>query len=263
MIAPIVFVASCAVAQSQQPKNQTQTTAAGRQPDVLIGTEGTPAIVRITKSPQESAEEQAARNDEATNRHWNIALTTIIALFTGALIIVGWKQRQTYEATLATNRIIERPYVTMSHEPEGLSLRPNPGPHTAFEVSIKLVNTGHTPADILDLRCVRALSEAEALTELGVPAPARTQPPIITLLPNDSFNYWQRTEVDPGVLDSVKFGTTPFWLVGSVTYRDRFENKRHRQWYGRRYLRDVSGNNLVYVFDDPRFHKFNREEDLD
>ena len=91
---------------SPQPNEQPQTNQG--QPNTLIGTETAPAVVRIAKSKEEAAQEETDRQRETTTQWWIIGLTGVIALFTGGFIFVGWKQRQTYEATLTANKVIER-----------------------------------------------------------------------------------------------------------------------------------------------------------
>ncbi len=66
-----------------------------------------------------------------------------MAIFTLGLVWVGLKQRQTYEAQLATTKVIERAWVSL----ETLEIRIHPDHSGTITVGLK--NSGRTPARIV------------------------------------------------------------------------------------------------------------------
>jgi hypothetical protein len=171
----------------------------------------------------------------------SLSPTAWTAILTVGLMFAACVQALIYWEMHVANRTIERPYVSMSHEPPGIQFVPPDGPPTAIQASIKITNTGHTPADILEMRWVRALSRDELLAERDHEPPPRNGSVVLSLMPNDSFHYWQHiADIDPNVLAAIQAGGQPLWLVGSVTYLDRFDrSRRHRNGYGRRFIHQV------------------------
>lgn len=265
IVTPIVIFAACASLAQSQPQQSNQAKSAGSKTEVLIGTEAAPAIVRITKTPKETAEEQTTRQDEATNRHWTIALTTVIALFTGALIIVGWKQRQTYEATLATNKDIERAYVTMSHFPPGLKFTTQPDAPAdqlmkhEISIRVRVQNYGNTPARVVfGLIQLIVTNKTELPDEPGY-VKALGQATDINLVKGNSFKMFQNHPMGASngtlleALEAHDAAGIHVYAIGYVDYIDKFE-RRHRCGYGRQFTPSIERKvGPLYETDDGGF----------
>jgi len=85
-----------AVTQEQQQQSETER-----------GTSNNPFLVRVLPAPP--TEEQTAREQEQTTANGRTFwLTVTIATLTGGLLLVGYLQWKTYEASLTTNKEIER-----------------------------------------------------------------------------------------------------------------------------------------------------------
>lgn len=252
--------------ESAQPNTLTQPQQA--QPNVLIGAEGAPAVVRITKSQEEAAQEQADRDREATTQRWTIGLTIAIAVFTGLLVLVGWKQRQTYEATLVANKIIERAYVKMAHAREPRAnpnggrfdfVTPTGGNLNQTEVWFKygLTNCGRTPCNVLGggiWYVIDTQHQHPPIAPIPPQRPIRVDPTF--LVPDMTTSDLTVLFIDTTTINNIRNGTEHIWLLGYVDYRDRFGNF-HRAGYGRRY--DHYSMDLVF---DRTTGPFNYDEPL-
>lgn len=249
--------------ESKGPPPHQQAKATQRQTENVRGSQESPAVVKllpIPKTPEETAQEQADREREATANWWLVRLTGMIALFTLGLVVVGALQWLTYRDTLATNKVIERAYVSMSHYPVGLDFI---AAAQDIRATIKLTNSGHTPADVIGYNFTMAYVPL-------IPNPARppvpTTDPFLFIMPNDYINVWANIPSSMEAWHQIQTGAIPAFLIGWVVYKDRF-GKRHRSGYGRRFVLPPPGltpaqqtawNNLVFV-DEPGY---NYEEDL-
>ena len=252
--------------ESSQPNEQAQS--AQGQPNILIGTESAPAVVRIAKSPEDTTQEQADRKREATTQRWTIGLTAVIAAFTGGLILVGWKQRQTYEATLATTHEVERAYIKMAHarepspNPNGGRfdfVTPTSGNTQQTEVWFKygVTNCGRTPCNVLG-GGIWYITDTQNLHPPHAPMPAQT--PIRVdptfLVPDMATSDKTVLFIDTTTINNVRNGAEYLWLLGYVDYKDRFGDF-HRAGYGRRY--DHNSGDLVF---DRTTGPFNYDDEL-
>jgi len=260
------------VAQSQPP---TPRTGEGKRPppnqqarpsqpkaEDIRGTQESPAVIRllpIPKTPEEASQEQAVRDREATSNRRIVWLTGTIATLTFGLVIVGVLQWLTYRDALATNKIVERAYVSMSHVQPGFVFVNNMtgNPHD-IHVTVRITNSGHTPADILGYD-VRLPFDTALVNDPDWPPP-NDESPIACVMPNDHFDVWLNFPIPSEVIDLLADAAIPSYLIGWVIYRDRF-GKRHRSGYGRRYIQALvnGGNNLVFITEPG----YNYEDDLD
>jgi hypothetical protein len=146
--------------ESSPPNEHARTNQT--EPSPLIGTEANPAVVRITKSPEETAHEQDDRVERTAANWWTIGLTGALVAGTLGLIWIGRLQWQTYVATLTTNKTIERAYLSIG--PTASSEWVNwPSIEPAIRVVVR--NHGHTPARVTDLVPGLYLHERAALPD--------------------------------------------------------------------------------------------------
>lgn len=247
MLKAVLIVVIAVGAQSQPPapstgerqsaQNAEQPKPQETQPDVLIGTEATPAVVRIAKSQGEAAQEQADRKRDATTQRWTIGLTAAIASFTLALVYVGWKQRQTYEATLAANKVIERAYVRLFNSLPGLdfdevmvSVGADP-PRLTTRISLGVKNAGSTPAKLTYLLLqphFGSLPDTPPYDHnLGETISA-------SLTKEDSFNLHRTWAIRYDEYRRIDWDSWNLYIIGYVDYIDQF-GIRHRVGYARKH----------------------------
>jgi hypothetical protein len=169
-----------------------------------------------------------------------VRFTFALAALTLGLLCVGFGQWMTYRDTLATNKEIERAYVTMSHRPPGLSVeQPGAagvlfGPDVrgcGFVIEIK--NHGRTPARITDaLIKFLPLPTGEHLPE---------QPNYDDALPREQAKFFlvagdlfifQGGYLIEGWASVRSLKTVTLYVYGYVDYIDKF-GRRHRAGYGR------------------------------
>jgi hypothetical protein len=91
------------------------------------------------------------------------------------------------------------------------------------------------------------------------PLPPKSAAIISTLMPHSRYGSNRQKTLKPFEWNEVLAGTRILYAIGTVTYLDRMDRKRHRHFYGRQYIPNVPGNNLVFMEDPP----YNYEEDLD
>ena len=151
-----------------QPGQLPESTQA--KPDILIGAERAPTVIRIAKTSDEAKQEQEDRDRDATTQRWTIVQTVANAVLTLSLVAVGFAQWRTYgrqthildaqrhisRDALAANTVVERAYVKISHEwrsgaasPLEFTLSEGQPARAHVWVSITVKNEGHTPADVL------------------------------------------------------------------------------------------------------------------
>jgi hypothetical protein len=242
-----------------QSENTDGGTLAPGQSVTVTVNNNQPSTKRSEDTPDHKTK---GENNRPSDYRW--VFDGLLALFTGALVlvtvgllIVAWLHRQTYEATLAARKVIERAYVSMSHFPPGLQFIQTT---QDIRATIKLTNSGHTPADVIgyDFTLVH-VPLVSSPTRRQVP----TNEPLLSIMPNDSISVWANVPSMIEVMHQIQNGSVPAFLIGWVVYRDRF-GKRHRSGYGRRFVIPPPGitpadwTNLVFV-DVPGY---NYEEDL-
>jgi hypothetical protein len=273
--------------KSSQPDQHAQETHSPAANDPR-GSDASPLIVRIqpsTKTDQEAAKEQAKEQREAGTYWWNrsLAITTaLVGLLTvlmiggqiyithvqnevmrGQTTIMG-NQERTTALMLHTTRIVESAYVNLSHTPPGIHFAETIVDGVtvrSLQVTLRVSNSGHTPADIL-WRGVQLLSgEGYWL----VPNPMRPDPGsaaglIASLMPNDHIDFWHNFPIETSErMQGIGDGRIPTFITATLIYRDRF-GRRHRHGYARQYIRPLEngGNNLVFAGSG-----YNYDEELD
>lgn len=210
-----------------QIANPDQPQPAQEPPrDILIGTEATPAVVTVTRSQEETEQEDADRRRETTTQRWTAGLTSAIAIFTLALVYVGWKQRQTYEATLAANKAIERAYIFVSQvevfDNYAIGERPR--------VLLTVVNSGHTPGWLLNAGTA-TIPVTDVSKHLPRPMPVdwigmRGQKQVIFAQQRTTWGNALGPVAEADYV-SVQNGTWKLVVFGRIEYRDVFERVHH------------------------------------
>ena len=161
-----------------------------------------------------------------------------LAAFTFLLVIVGWLQWRTLQATHRSNRTIERAYVGLSHAPPGV--QPIAGPSPSAWVSVRVKNHGRTPATVTDMSLTLLISSAPLPAE---PPYAPGKPVAAFLTAGDEF--FKSLSIIAGQFAQIQAGA-PAYVLGYVDYGDQF-GQRHRCGYARRFDASSPGNNLVFV----------------
>ena len=253
---------ACALAQSkpETPRTSDGQPKPAQQQGPSIGSEQSPAVVRVLPSPtadEEAAQIQASRHEEAKSRNANITLTFVIACFTGWLIRVGYLQRATTEATLATNKQISRAYIDLSHVEPGLRRDGDGG----FLITLVMKNNGRTPGDVLTGRIWMSMTDKPGFQWVRLIEISKIPPAFIN--PNERLTIGDiKVKVTPEALAK----TLTAWIAGEIYYRDRFGDV-HVAGYGRRYFQALPANNLVFdestegmnydrVVKNPEFDQF-------
>jgi hypothetical protein len=176
-----------------------------------------------------------------------LAATIVIAVFTVALSVVALLTRQTYEAMLSANKVVERAYVDLSHQsPPGLKFDPSQtGPDWTPSVNLNIKNHGKTPADISGV-FLRLVVHDGPLPPQPPYDEAREKELRAVLMPNETVSvHWPCKPVPGSLFQSIQNDQKVVWVIGYVDYRDRF-GARHRSGYARRYDRVSKGNNLIF-----------------
>jgi hypothetical protein len=161
--------------------------------------------------------------------------------------------------SLAMAKVMERAYVTMSHSQPGIVTAPA---QAAIMVNVQIMNRGNTPADILHVDWQFCGSAEEVAIYRLQPPPPPTAPIRQIVLPKSEFGIWKHASFQPLEFNKITNGLEPLFVVGTVTYLDRLDKRRHRHFYARRFLHEAlphSANNLVFTDDIA----YNYEEDLD
>ncbi len=162
-----------------------------------------------------------------------------LALFTLLLVFVGELQWRTLQATLRSNRTIERAYVGLSHERPGVQPVGGGSPPAAL-VSVRVKNHGHTPATVTDLSLTLFIGSA---LPPGEPPYAPSGQVAAFLMAGDEF--FQSLPISAAQFAQMQAGA-PTYVLGYVDYRDQF-GQRHRCGYARRFDARNPANNLVFV----------------
>jgi hypothetical protein len=225
--------------------------------------------VQILPTPQtqkEAAKEQADEQAKTTEQRWTIGLgimTTVILGF--QLLVFGLQAKRLRETvvkmediatrqaadaqrsitiadnTLATNKDIERSYVTLSHIPPGIEVSDwvsDGGGHPIrvrkTTIHIKVANLGNTPAMI-----TRTLVHSRITNEPLPPSPPYDEPHAntirLSLVKGDDFKMHGLGDIPEEMVTRVK--QDPAWklyVLGYVDYMDKFK-RRHRVGYARVY----------------------------
>lgn len=257
LISTVAFVGSITfgcIPITAQPNAAPASSIGQSQPkEPDIGTAERPVFVRIPKTQAEATQEQADRERQATTNSRLVWLTGALAAFTLGLIYVGVKQRETYEATLTANKVIERAYVTISDDPHGMRIQQFMPPGTApaeplgfdaLGITIVLKNDGNTPATIsntvLDTHIGHTLPD---VPEYQTPGDRGAQKAAF-LVKGASVSTQFGFVVPRKEMNRFMVQHEHFWMLGYVDYIDIF-GQRHRAGYARVYSRDP-GPNLVF-----------------
>ncbi|MBE3039270.1 MAG: hypothetical protein IMZ62_10720 [Chloroflexi bacterium] len=174
---------------------------------------------------------EATRAAAAMERMAEAAKETADAAFASAMLT---------DALLATNREIERAYVTMSHAPPGLYgaaliERATPGAATTrdISVSVKIANRGNTPATVTATSLTFWISN-EPLPDTP-PYADNAKPIRVSLVRDSSFHIFENLSMDTsGIEDISTSSTLKLYVFGYVDYLDKF-GRRHRAGYARVY----------------------------
>lgn len=145
-----------------QPQPQQTQPGKAQPAPVERGTDANPLIVRASPSDKQTAEDQKERSDQRANR-WT---TTSLGAFT--LAVIGFQayllhrqnkiltaqkslmdsQKTIADATLATNKDIERAYIEAMHTPPGITFVTFESGNTTVTVHMRIKNRGSTPAHV-------------------------------------------------------------------------------------------------------------------
>jgi hypothetical protein len=279
LIACVLMASSLSEAQiststAKAPVLQAKPTAT-QQPSAAnqSGTEASPIIVEVARTPptpEEAAQVQADRQDEAAARWWTIRLTGINALFALGLVFVGglqvWvlirqqkmmrAQNDLTKAILKNTQNTDRAWINLE------TLVIEPGDEGNRVIAIGLRNSGRTPARILDANVTIRSAErgADGVTlayladlpdtpeyDVSVFAP----PAVLVAGETSRWRYgvsltspntWGLMRMSPG--DSGKL-----WIYGRVTYTDQFNPHRpHAYGFAREYDPVLSGRSKTFRF---------------
>lgn len=233
---------------NQIPKAQPDTQ--GTKPDEDKNPIQQPNDVTVSVNVSTGDAQTSRPNQEATGEDTNTAInrrllwiTGFIALFTGGLLLVGYFQWKTYKATLATNKDIERAYVTMSHHPPGvyidIAVTSGVDGHDRATVTmnIQVRNAGNTPGVITHVLVQPYIANANRLPtnpESAYRAEDYEHPLFYSLVKGDTFTLRRTFEsIDAAYISNRDAGWN-LWIIGYVDYIDKF-NRHHRSGYARRY----------------------------
>jgi len=257
----VLALSACASAQSHGPAPRgreskshapiEKTASNQAKPDDVRGTPQSPVVVGLSpipKSERETADEQTDRQQRAANDRWNRWLTGTIAAFTLGLIWVGWKQRETYEASLTANKVIERAYVKMSHNRPGLRIDPvstasrlyDTAPRQDISVDVKVQNSGNTPATV-SYHLLQLVFTNSPLPTTPDYDPTKGQVVRVHLVKDESFNIFMNVNVEATAVANVQSEGWKLYLLGYVDYIDKFKG-RHRSGYARVYNPSIDAN---------------------
>ena len=206
----------------------------------MIGTESTPSVISIAKSPEESAKGQ--REEQRASEALRIAGNTfwITTFLTGALALIAFFQLLTYKDQIHATTVIERAYIDMAHQPPGITfaswnavvIDETYGVMRDVQVTVNIRNVGHTPAK------VTARSVEVYISPSLPPIPPYAPPDRVRihLVTNKKFKIEGHFARPLTVLNEVT-GTSPqqkLFVIGYVDYMDKF-GRRFRVGYGRVY----------------------------
>lgn len=277
--------------RSQGPQRQTGDQGTVSSTDGQAPTSGVTVIVNNPPSPNlAEAQPQQTANDQqpktptsgrdgldTTNIVLLLIFNGVLAVFTVRLWIVTRQQKNIAEDSLATNKTIERAYVSLSHDAPGIyqffgherDARRESGPKkiiplTPWCVSIKIANRGNTPADIVDSTVFPRIEQDRLPPYVPDKTPIRTTKRVASLTPRDHMFKWKLNDpISPTDYDDIEAGRQKLFVIAVATYVDRF-GCGHRVGYARRYIPTAlpgSENNLV--FGDGTEDGWNYEVDIE
>ncbi len=246
------------------------------------GTPQSPAIVQILPTPktqEEAAKEQHDQNAQTTEQRWTIGIGVATAVILFLQLFVFGRQalrlketihkmdeislKQTADmqrsidiaaATLAANKIIERAYVAISHNPPGVDIsniaitkagEEHFGGWQDASVRFGIKNHGETPATITDI----ALNHFVGPTIPAVPTGPGTGERLFLVKGDIAFDsrHFQLRNVDVNQLGL----TLRLWMLGYVDYIDAF-GARRRAGYARVYDPSID-QDALYTNDQGQF----------
>jgi hypothetical protein len=151
--------------------------------------------------------------------------TVYIAKFTIKLSDVGHQQAQ-------DARIIQRAYVTISHNRPGIDVKGNSG-ILYFDFTIE--NFGQTPANISDILIKPVVvTGGTSLPTIPDYSAKRTVFRKAFLVSKDKFAIFEVLQITQQEIAGVKDHAYDLYIIGYVDYLDKFGD-RHRAGYARKY----------------------------
>jgi hypothetical protein len=160
--------------------------------------------------------------------------TLIIAAFT-------WRLWAATSGLWHHARAVERAYVKISHLPPGVSFNEN----GRAVVTIQVINRGHTPAYVTDVRLSPIVMSKEEMLAVRPRYQPPSGPPAQAFL-TASDHIFLTLEFVRDDWAAVRAGAKKLYFVGYVDYIDAFK-VRHRGGYARVYARHERTNNLAFV----------------
>ena len=248
-----------------------------RIPDVFFGAMVAVAIFAMgmifgssshqpTNQPSQATTQQVQTSHNPTPFTWDWFTHDGVVFFTAALCFIAgvqaflfvWQLRSIQRtikpaedaakaAAMQSEAIIraERAYVTMSHNAPGIFISED----RRVEISVDVKNFGRTPARITDvLLSTMIIERNQTLPSRPIyTLPANKVLPTAFLVAGDNFNAAAPLLILAETqFNNIKTGELQLFVVGYVDYIDQFQG-RHRSGYGRRYVPDATGNNLVFI----------------
>jgi len=166
--------------------------------------------------------------------------TAWTAILTLVLAVIAVVQVCIYLNQLATNKEIERAYVTMSHYPPGLIINPdihtfNGPPSQNVRVLVRIRNRGNTPALV-----TFTLVQFHFGPLPAIPPYDETKGQIMdaSFAKDGKFNVVAFWTIPTDTLKRMSVGGEPLFIFGYADYIDRFKD-RHRVGWARRYDRFI------------------------
>jgi hypothetical protein len=186
--------------------------------------------------------------------HLEASAAAVTAVATGFIAHFTKTLWEISRSQLDHGRQVERAYVKMSHKAPGVLF----GSDRRVDISVDVKNFGRTPARITDV----LLSTMIIGRNQPLPTDPIYTPPVNRILPSaflvcdDSFNVSASLVIlEQMQFSNIMIGELHLYVVGYVDYVDQFE-QRHRGGYGRRYVHNADGNNLIFV--DARRYNYDR-----
>jgi hypothetical protein len=275
------------------------------------GTEKSPLVIKILPTQQaqkEATNTQSDNHQNAATDWWMFGMTGIIAVI-GIIqaIVFGLQARRLretiekmdeiatgqtddmrvsitqatrvadiYDATLATNKTIERAYITLANTSTGLNspnvtelMRLVGGDDNSQDATIQVghvsvtfevKNHGRTPADLLG---------GIVSLAIGNNPPQSTSPtkyfrylPPFFLVSGDTKSWSPTFLLPQDLLEDIQKANGQLWVIGYIDYRDKFGD-RHRCNYGRHYIPSLwAGNNEGLLLFDVTTASLNNDHPL-
>lgn len=159
---------------------------------------------------------------------------------------------------VALTETLERAYVSASPLPPGFQVIDNPiGPRHELRITIRLKNSGRTPAEIIWHEATPVLGPLPR-NPARPPLPSHDTPNAV-IMPDDHIDVGINYLISPE--ERAEIDNTELSIVGWLVYRDSF-GKRHRHGYARRRVVSPAGMKLDTDLFFVHQTGYNYEEDL-